>query len=165
MNADAFTTATTWRSRSACGGGPVEVEVVDDRDVTGTQPAHERRRSGGRPGRCRSPRAARRRRSGARGISWPSNRDTHRVPIRGRAGACVSHLSGGPPGLLRGREQLLGVRQRRVGVLQPGEHPGQLADPAAVVERGQPRGGDGAVVGSSPRRRGGRRTRRPAAGG
>ena len=34
-------------------------------------------------------------------------------------------------------EQLLGVRHRGVGLLEPGEHPGELLDPAPVVEDGR----------------------------
>ena len=42
MNGEAFTTATTPAVDQRLGGGPVEVEVVDDRDVAGLQPAHQR---------------------------------------------------------------------------------------------------------------------------
>ena len=57
-------------------------------------------------------------RDGDRGVRQPAScRSARRSRSRGRG------------------EQLLGVRQRGVGVLQPGQHPGQLAHPAGVVER------------------------------
>ena len=44
-------------------------------------------------------------------------------------------------------EQLLGVRHRGVGLLETGEHPGELLHPAGVVEDVEARGGDGPVAG------------------
>src|SRR3954451_2708153 len=42
----------------------------------------------------------------------------------------------GAPALgLRGCEQLSGVRLRRVRILHPAEHPGELADPTLLAER------------------------------
>ena len=46
-----------------------------------------------------------------------------------------------------GLEQLPGVREGSVGLLQAGQHPGQLALALGVVEDGQPRRGDRAVAG------------------
>ena len=65
----------------------------------------------------------------------------------------------------RGGEQLLGVVVGERRVLEAAEHPGQLAQPGLAVDQVDLGRGDRARSRSSPRRRGGRRTPRPAAGG
>ena len=62
-------------------------------------------------------------------------------------------------------EQLLGVRHRGVGLLETGQHAGELLDPARVVEDVEARGGDASRRWTCARRRGGRRTPPPGAGG
>ena len=64
-----------------------------------------------------------------------------------------------------GLQQLPGVGARAVGVLHAGEHAGQLALAAGVVERRQPGRGDRRRRWTCAPPRGGRRTPPPAAGG
>src|SRR5215813_7410874 len=70
-------------------------------------------------------------------------------PLAPGAGACPLR-----PGLLRGRpfrgrrgQQLPRVRPPKLGVLKTGQHPGELDDPARVVEAGEAAAGDRAIVG------------------
>ena len=86
------------------GGDPVEVQVVDDRDVAGSQPLGEVLGPGVDAGRAGDDAGF------------------------GQGGALAqggSHRRSSSHG--RELEQLCGVRPRGVGVLLTGEHPGQLA--------------------------------------
>ena len=135
------------------GGRPVEVEVVDDRDVTGPQAAERARlvRRSSRtvpvtPGRPSTAGLAGGEFHGPIILTRSGNRSREAAGCVTDVGSPVRPVQPAARDSCAAAEQLLGVRQRGVGVLQPGEHPGQLADPALVVEDGQPRGGDRAVV-------------------
>src|SRR5215207_5596362 len=66
--------------------------------------------------------------------------------VAARPGA-PSGASAGQLVLRRRREQLAGVRPGRLRVLQAGEHPRQLLQPAGPVQGDDAAAGDGAVVG------------------
>ena len=120
------------------GGRAVQVEVVEDGDVARPQARAAGPRYAGRRGRCR-PR--RRRRAWRRVVSFitASSCQPGRAPVPAGRGPGASAVEAGQARGAAGRlEQLPGVGQRGVGVLQPGEHPGQLALAARVVEHGQP---------------------------
>src|SRR5215475_23821 len=74
-----------------------------------------------------------------------------RRPFRQVAAAAERPLRPGPPRgrPFRGRrgQQLPRVRPPKLGVLKTGQHPGELDDPARVVEAGEAAAGDRAVVG------------------
>src|SRR3954447_21196985 len=153
MNGEAFTTAATLQSTRAWAVARSRsrwstTAISPGRSRRTSEPVRRSRRTGPiTPGRASSE-------DWRRGSLMAIHRDTQPDRIRApRAGACVTtggatRVGSGPAGAgaLRRGEQLLGVRERGVGVLETGEHPGQLADPSAVVEGGQPGRGHGAVV-------------------
>ena len=121
------------RRRRAPARRPVEVGLVDHGHVARLEARQQGAGAVGRPGRRRSRPGSGVRERGRVGTRMTrespaaDRRAGIRAPGRGAGSAAGAHRPGG-------LEQLAGMGQGGVGVLQPGEHPGELPLAAGVVE-------------------------------
>ena len=154
---------------------PVQVSVIDDGDIAGAEPLGQVLRPAVHPGWPRPPPAGHRawlrcfmgslrncaiiapscqtsRAHGATSLIGRTRSVQLAAAARPRAGCAPVRYP--VPAPLRGRpfrgrrgQQLPRVRPAKLGVLQAGQHPGQLGEPARVIEAGEAAAGDRAVVG------------------